>query len=602
LRKFEWPVRDYLSGGDVLLINPPFASTAWPSLGLHIIETIALNEGLSTSILYANLSLASCVGKACFTTLTVGDGFKIAELFFTSFAFPQNRAFSPKQFDRYKKIEGIDPIRIHETIKFWLESFRNFIRCTNFFVYGLSTAFAQNLSSVCIAKIIREEKPNCKIIIGGANCAGVMSSGVSTICPQADFVFSGESELTFKSFCRGYKAGNFPKTKIIYGQPNEHWKTLPLPNYDVFFEQLNFWLPKSELLGKKQISIPYERISIPYETSRGCWWGQKHHCLFCGLNNDGIVFRQKDPQRVLEDIKQIAKRYPFKKIHMTDNIMPLNYFQDLIPSPKEMKLSVEIFYEQKANLKRNQLIALKNAGIINIQPGIEALSTNLLKLMKKGVNTAQNIATLRDCRTLGINVAWNILYGFPNEKGEDFSQVIAMIPLLTHLDPPSRCSKISFDRFSPYFDHPKEFGIRNLRPAPIYTDIYPKELIHSEDIAYHFVGDIDSALVDSPSLLRKLTITVEKWIDKSSADTRPVLCVAESEKGFVVIDTRFSDAPLIDYISDQTAMLITSNTKLSGKIPRLIKQKKWAIKLDDQLVGLASTLSNKLFGCELSLN
>ena len=356
------------------------------------------------------------------------------------------------------------------------------------------------------------------------------------------------------------------------------------------------------MLGKKQISIPYERISIPYETSRGCWWGQKHHCLFCGLNNDGIVFRQKDPQRVLEDIKQIAKRYPFKKIHMTDNIMPLNYFQDLIPSPKEMKLSVEIFYEQKANLKRNQLIALKNAGIINIQPGIEALSTNLLKLMKKGVNTAQNIATLRDCRTLGINVAWNILYGFPNEKGEDFSQVIAMIPLLTHLDPPSRCSKISFDRFSPYFDHPKEFGIRNLRPAPIYTDIYPKELIHSEDIAYHFVGDIDSALVDSPSLLRKLTITVEKWIDKSSADTRPVLCVAESEKGFVVIDTRFSDAPLIDYISDQTAMLITSNTKLSGKIPRLIKQKKWAIKLDDQLVGLASTLSNKLFGCELSLN
>ena len=35
------------------------------------------------------------------------------------------------------------------------------------------------------------------------------------------------------------------------------------------------------------------------ESSRGCWWGEKFHCTFCGLNGAGMKYRSKSPERVL---------------------------------------------------------------------------------------------------------------------------------------------------------------------------------------------------------------------------------------------------------------------------------------------------------------
>ncbi len=45
-----------------------------------------------------------------------------------------------------------------------------------------------------------------------------------------------------------------------------------------------------------------DRIFVPYETSRGCWWGQKKHCTFCGLNPLGMNYRAKSPERAVEII------------------------------------------------------------------------------------------------------------------------------------------------------------------------------------------------------------------------------------------------------------------------------------------------------------
>ena len=35
------------------------------------------------------------------------------------------------------------------------------------------------------------------------------------------------------------------------------------------------------------------------ETSRGCWWGQRMHCTFCGLNGSGMVYRSAEANTAL---------------------------------------------------------------------------------------------------------------------------------------------------------------------------------------------------------------------------------------------------------------------------------------------------------------
>jgi len=62
-------------------------------------------------------------------------------------------------------------------------------------------------------------------------------------------------------------------------------------------------------------------------------------------------------------------------------------FAHLRPPP-----GVSIFYEVKADIKDWEMEILARAGVTQIQPGIEALSTSTLKLMGKGTTSFQNVA------------------------------------------------------------------------------------------------------------------------------------------------------------------------------------------------------------------
>ena len=102
----------------------------------------------------------------------------------------------------------------------------------------------------------------------------------------------------------------------------------------------------------------------------------------------------KDGSKALSDLKQLRQRYGRRLIDMTDNIMPMEYFNTLLPAIIKERVDLDIFYEEKSNLNYAQLQMMKSAGVNSIQPGIEALSTSLLQRMRKGVSGAQNIRLL----------------------------------------------------------------------------------------------------------------------------------------------------------------------------------------------------------------
>ncbi len=89
---------------------------------------------------------------------------------------------------------------------------------------------------------------------------------------------------------------------------------------------------------------------LPYEAGRGCWWGEKHHCTFCGINGQGMVFRQKSPDKVIAEFREITRRHGLPRVCMVDNIMPHRYFQTLVPRLGQEVPALHLFYEQKANL------------------------------------------------------------------------------------------------------------------------------------------------------------------------------------------------------------------------------------------------------------
>jgi hypothetical protein len=86
---------------------------------------------------------------------------------------------------------------------------------------------------------------------------------------------------------------------------------------------------------------------------------------------------------------------------------------------------------------------------------------------------------------------------------------------------------------------PDTFGIRKLRPAGSYANVFPEGApIHK--IAYHFDGDYDTAARRNPHLMEALRAEITSWIgtwrDLGSA---PTLWVSPVEDDlFLLIDSR----------------------------------------------------------------
>jgi ribosomal peptide maturation radical SAM protein 1 len=542
---------------DVLLIDMPFAISFMPSLGLTLLKESVKRKGYSSYIKYFCLKYAKLVGERNYLFVSYfKDIDMLGEWLFSGTIFdnlpdeeylnqlrpdPENIKF----FVGRKTTSEIHPetISLIRELKSKSEPFiqgcLEEVIAINPKIVGFTSVFQQNLASFSLAKRIKEALPDTKIVFGGANCEGIMGQEMIRQFPFIDIVVSGEADTLFPEmvsdllnnkddyisqpgvFCRQnsdkFSAG-VTNTPLVYDMDN-----LPYPNYDDYFEQY-----KSYGLMK-----PHEHI-ILFESSRGCWFGEKSHCTFCGQNGNNMIHRSKSAARLLDEVKFLKEKYQVSRFTTTDNIMDLHYFKDFVPALAAENMNLKIFYEMKPNLTKDQVKLLKSAGITNIQPGIENLSSHVLEIMKKGVKSIQNVQLLKWCKEYGFKVDWGIIWGFPGETSEDYLQIAGLIPKITHLLPPNRITFMRIHRFSPNFNYPEVFGIKKIEPYPAYYNIYPfaKETVYNLAYQFHHEYDCDENFNQALDAVRK---EVDLW---KAAYQQSDLFFIDREDVLIVFDIR----------------------------------------------------------------
>lgn len=593
---------------DALLILPPFAGIDRPSLGLHTLQACARERGLAVPIFYANIILATFIGEKRYEELCYAPTADLlGERIFAPAAYGENYTQEQQHLGESFRtsLRAIDLVSLEELndLQAFATMFTDVLgECIaqfKFAVVGCNTTFEQTSAAIATLNAVKRYAPLTITIIGGANCEGEMAHGILKLSTAINYIFSGESETTFPDFLdvKNKIAEGLPQ--IIEGTPCKDLDALPDLNYEDYYRQLQL-LPEDGFVRRSG------SIWLPYETSRGCWWGQKHHCTFCGINGGGMTFREKSPGRVLKQLPALFHSHPTAKILMVDNIMPSGYFANLLPELSRLNLGMHIFYEQKANLTLAKVQALKDAGVAIIQPGIEALSSHLLKLMKKGVKASQNIALLRYARAVDMSVNWNLLYGLPGDNEEDYMATLELIPLLWHLNPPSGACHLSIDRFSPYFDRPADYGITNIRPMDAYLSIFPPS-VPVDSIAYHFVGDYDTACRRAPMLVSSLQNGIECWRSLWNQPEKkpPVLLIEEmDQENYLLIDTRCEDSEkhVVSFIDKQKASVALVGTRREFADDPVcswaLRESKVAVELDGMIVPLATARAELLLRFE----
>jgi ribosomal peptide maturation radical SAM protein 1 len=522
----------------VALVNMPFYETTQPSLALGLLKAEVTAVGIPVDVHYLNLLYEREAGpgvtasiEALPRTLLAGE-WVFSQLLFPEQAYPRASAYF-----QLAEQELQDPLATRGTLshlKTLLTScftaIEPFLRSVfeidwgGYRVVGFSSTYQQHAASLALARFLKQAHPELLIIFGGANCESDMGAALLEAFPFVDAVCVGEGDLSFPEYClqalghtppapipailaRG-EARRYPAPQLpILGAPGEaplvqHLDTLPYPDFDDYFAQLERWQPSRK-----------PTIYLPFETSRGCWWGERRHCTFCGLNGASMAFRTKTPPRALAELQHLMERYGtrFEELAAVDNIMPVTYLKEFVPQLRAF--GKPIFYELKSNLSEADVAALAEAGIRKVQPGIESLSTPVLERMRKGVDAIHNIQLLKYCAEYGIHPYWNLLVRFPGDQPSDYTSMLELLPAIVHLTPPHTggISPVRFDRFSPYVSQPERFGIKNLRPFDVYSLLYPglqPALVFR--LAYHFWGDFANH-PDLQPTLKLLHSSVQLW-------------------------------------------------------------------------------------------
>lgn len=490
----------------VALVHMPWASLARPSIALGILKQCANQAGFAADVHYLNMSFGEAIGFRLFEQISNTSPI-YPEWFFSLHLFgPEGLAQVSNSWqdmqatkggrtlaEQLVKIAGNSEqtcLEVAAAVPAFLDRCVDEIEWGKYRAVGFSVTFAQTTASLLLAKRLKEKYPSLAIIFGGANVDAEMGFELLRGCEWVDYVVHGEAERSFpallEAIARGESGASVPGVSARTGGelvpgyaealPLDRMDESPTPDYSDFFRET-----KRTKLEKTL------KISLPVESSRGCWWGAKHHCTFCGLNGSTMSFRKKSAERVYGEIMEMSDRYRCLNFNMVDNILDMGYFHDLLPALAAADIDLTLFYEIKANMTREQVRLLAASGITVVQPGIESLSTELLRLMRKGITAIQNVQFLKWCAEFNIKPYWNLLYGFPGEEESFYKEYPTLLRQLFHLYPPSGVFPITFERFSPYHFEREKFNLR-LRASNIYSMLYPESTMEMDKVAYYFEG------------------------------------------------------------------------------------------------------------------
>ena len=302
----------------ISLINMPFANLGLPSIALTQLKAVVEAEfprQVSVDILYLSHDIAKYLGIELYDFLTNSmESFNtgLGDWIFKRVAFPDCPDNTLKYFTRYfpaktpdierlktsilSKRQGLDVLFDELISKYELEKSQ---------MVGFTSMFMQNLASFAMARKLKERSPGVINVIGGANCEFPMGGVIAQRVESIDYVFSGPGLKNFPAFVRHCMEGDLAKCQTLRGVFHKG-SSVPRSGEATIGEDMSIDTPikldYEPFLDRfeKYFADTGAKPVLPFETSRGCWWGERAHCTFCGLNGLSMAYRAMKPEVAID--------------------------------------------------------------------------------------------------------------------------------------------------------------------------------------------------------------------------------------------------------------------------------------------------------------
>lgn len=566
------------------LISMPWTALGEPSLGLGVLRAALDGQGIPCRVRHLNLFLLRYLRAS--TYLAFANTYALNDFIFSGVLEPEVTARQRRHMrsrveemltlglldaDRFGGCDGVcaELLRLRrDVIPAWLAEEAELIANSSATLVGFTCMFDQTVASLALARLVKDAAPDKLIAFGGYALRQPTGQAIMRSFPWVDAVCVGEGEPVIGPLARA-SAGELPlgqvpgilmrhqgAVRMTLPAPPLQMDQSPTPNFDDYFGDL------SELRERHKVDIAND--TLPFETARGCWWGQVKHCVFCGIADDDLTYRARSAGNVLTALSSLCERYGIRSFRFSDYILPHQFHKTLLPALADQGAPFRLACEMKANSSREHFRGMAAAGFAEVQPGVESFSSDVLRRMDKGVSAALNVQTLLLGRQVGIHIHYNLLYGLPDDQPQAYEEMIDALPRLFHLDAPLTRTRIQITRYAPLQAAPQRFGIPVAHYEPAYEVIFSQEYLERSGFdldayCYYFQHPFENSAA-LQRLYQRLTLLVDTW--KRLQNTRPVQLWFElNAEGMTVFDSRRDPEGSWQLFGTETARVYEASAK-----------------------------------------
>lgn len=282
-------------------------------------------------------------------------------------------------------------------------------------VVGISIPFtSQIFYAFVIGRELKRLMPQVKIVMGGPQ----ISLFWKLFCDHKPFraafdvMIAGMGELAMEGYLRAVEAGSgFDEVpSLIYFDERGELRVNPQKKLARMSE-----LPEADFSD-----LPLERYvyaKLPYQFSRGCYWGK---CAFCSYrNNKGYMIRRTE--EVLEHFEHMERRYGIHNFQFIDDAIHPTLLDQMASQilKKGMKIRYDAYLRLEPGFTPEVCRRLRESGLKTVLFGFESANQRMLELMNKGNTPSNMLRVLKNMHQAGIQSILSCLIGFPTETWEE---------------------------------------------------------------------------------------------------------------------------------------------------------------------------------------
>lgn len=284
---------------------------------------------------------------------------------------------------------------------------------------GITATTSLVNNSLEIARIIKVQQPQAKVIIGGVHATVLPAEVLAE--PTVDLVVRGEGEITMQELANG---GNYEDILgISYRKDGEiiHNGERPLiENLDAIGMPAYHLLPMSKYYPAVGA---YKRLpAISMLGTRGC----PGRCTFC-YRLFGSRLRWRSGAKMAEEVKHLQDTYGIKEIAFYDDTFTAVKKEIRAFCQRIKELNVDLTwscFSRVDTIDEALLIEMKSCGLHQIMYGVESASAEILKNINKRADTARAVEVIAMTKKVGIDVRAAFMLGNPGETEETIRETI----------------------------------------------------------------------------------------------------------------------------------------------------------------------------------